>query len=183
MAPRAEEAALRAKIQAMKNLLEAKKSGQGAHAPPGAGYSRGGASHHQGWAANRSWSAPPAAAYYHTSAGSASANKVWRREGAASSGSASLSTSGSGARPPARVAKPKPWKQSVRTLLWIEALRCVCCGVEGLPERESCHCATRSSRSTPRPPRGPCLSSMCARCSLLSVNRSTPSLLTVSLDK
>lgn len=119
MAPGAEEAALRAKIQAMKNLLEVKKRGQGTRSPPGAGYNRGGASHRPWWAANRSWSAPPAAAYYHKPAGSASANKVWTREGVTSSSSEILATSGSSARLAARVAMPKPWKQSVRNPLRI----------------------------------------------------------------
>jgi hypothetical protein len=89
-----EEATLRAKIQAMKNLLEAKRQRPGSAAPAAshASYSRPTYSQYQprkfspaSGPVNRSWSRfpPPAAAANRVHAGAGSANKVWRREDAA----------------------------------------------------------------------------------------------------
>ncbi|OWZ23597.1 hypothetical protein PHMEG_0001505 [Phytophthora megakarya] len=83
-----EEATLRAKIQAMKNLLEAKRERTSA-ASGGAtqSYVRGGYVHYQprnyaSGPVNRSWNrfSPPPAAVNRSHAGNGSANKVWRRE-------------------------------------------------------------------------------------------------------
>ncbi|ETL31907.1 hypothetical protein, variant 1 [Phytophthora nicotianae] len=85
-----EEVTLRAKIQAMKNLLEAKRQSEGGKAPTTASYSypRPNYGHYQSrkYAAsgpvNRSWNrfSPPDAVVNKSRVGSVSANKVWRRE-------------------------------------------------------------------------------------------------------
>ncbi|ETM38299.1 hypothetical protein, variant 5 [Phytophthora nicotianae CJ01A1] len=85
-----EEVTLRAKIQAMKNLLEAKRQSEGGKAPTTASYSypRPNYGHYQSrkYAAsgpvNRSWNrfSPPDAVVNKSRVGSVSTNKVWRRE-------------------------------------------------------------------------------------------------------
>ncbi|EEY63445.1 uncharacterized protein PITG_22552, partial [Phytophthora infestans T30-4] len=84
-----EEATLRAKIQAMKNLLEAKKHTSGGAAPIATSYSfsRPNSSHYQprkygaSGPVNRSWNRhSPPAAVNRSHVGSGSANKVWKRE-------------------------------------------------------------------------------------------------------
>ncbi|KAL4151656.1 hypothetical protein PRNP1_008598 [Phytophthora ramorum] len=95
-----EEATLRAKIQAMKNLLEAKRQGGSDAAPATAGYAQSRAYARPPVNANRSWTRFPSPA----NRSHASANKVWRREEAATAKS-TLETA---------VGKHKTWKRPVK---------------------------------------------------------------------
>ncbi|KAL4124803.1 hypothetical protein PRIC2_008397 [Phytophthora ramorum] len=95
-----EEATLRAKIQAMKNLLEAKRQGGSGAAPATAGYAQSRAYARPPVNANRSWTRFPSPA----NRSHASANKVWRREEAATAKSTLE----------AAVGKHKTWKRPVK---------------------------------------------------------------------
>ncbi|KAG7392643.1 Zinc finger CCCH domain-containing protein 3 [Phytophthora pseudosyringae] len=115
-----EEATLRAKIQAMKNLLEAKRQ-SAAPAASSHAYSRLSHGPYQSrtFAAsgpvNRSWNrfSPPAAAANRSHAGAGSANKVWRREDTpATTTSPPVQGAVKGAMPPNE--SVKAWKRPVK---------------------------------------------------------------------
>ncbi|KAG6618906.1 Zinc finger CCCH domain-containing protein 3 [Phytophthora cinnamomi] len=112
-----EEATLRAKIQAMKNLLEAKRQRVGTSRPPRSHvhyaprrYARAPPS----GPVNRSWSrfSPPSSSPSPSHVASASANKVWRRQDAATSPAGAATRSST--PPSAPLGANKTWKRPVK---------------------------------------------------------------------
>lgn len=121
-----EEATLRAKIQAMKNLLEAKRqSAAPAVAAPSYGYAQPNHGPYQSrkyarpTPVNRSWNrfSPPAATANRRNVGAGSANKVWRREAApvatTAAAEAPSQAGGRSATPSVIMGKNKAWKRPV----------------------------------------------------------------------